>query len=637
MYGGAPDVRGGGSATRMRAGKAEKRLAAQRAAQRGAGRGAGRRPVQQSFTERHQNSLILGGILLLTVLIYANSIGNGFVDFDDPENVMDNYSIRELTFDNVAHWFTTPLQFMYTPLAYLSYAIDYQIGGLSPQMYHVTNLVLHLVNVVLVYLVVSRLIGRPFVAHVVAVAFAVHPVNVDSISWVATRTNLLVSLFTLAALLVYLRYVESKRWLHLGIAVGLFALSGLAKSSGAVLPLTLFLIDYLRGRGWSWRLLLEKIPFFAIAVGIGLVTLQFRDDTINPHGYNLLDRVILICASLVAYLIRLFWPTDLALAYDYPDKVGGALPWHLYLAPLVLIAVGYALWRLREHRRVVVFGVGFFLVNILLTQTVWLIDNYQANRYAYLPYIGLFLILAVLIERVLAVAPQWRLPHANTIIGGVLVAAMFAFCVLTVVRNSVWQNTITVMSDSISKEPGVAFVHNNRGVARNKAGDQAGARADFEKALQVDPDFMLARYYLATIKHDNGDYQGALADFDAIMPTYGTFAAGYNARAKTKNALRDFSGALDDANMAISLDPYMVDAYHNRGVAEAAMSFLPESLRDFDKAIGMFPDFADAYFHRASTKARLGDIPGGCADMLKAQQLGHKDAPTVYQQNCAGQ
>src|SRR5262245_57471321 len=124
MSSGVPDFRAGGSTTRMRAGKAEKRLAAQRAAQRG----ASRRPNEPTWSERHQNLLILLGILVLTVLIYANSIGNGFVDFDDPENVLDNYSIRELTFANLSHWFTTPLQFMYTPLVYLSYAVDYQIG-----------------------------------------------------------------------------------------------------------------------------------------------------------------------------------------------------------------------------------------------------------------------------------------------------------------------------------------------------------------------------------------------------------------------------------------------------------------------------------------------------------------------------
>ena len=220
MSSGIPDVRGGGS--RMRAGKVEKRMAAQRAAQRG----ASRRPHEPSWSERHQNLLILLGILLLTALVYANSIRNGFVDFDDPENVMDNFSIREWTGASISHWFTTPLQFMYTPLVYVSYAVDYQIGGLSPQMYHVTNLTLHLANVVLVYLLISALIKRPFVAQFVALAFAIHPVNVDAVSWIATRSNLLVTLFSLGAMLLYLRYLESRRWLHLGLAAGLFALAG---------------------------------------------------------------------------------------------------------------------------------------------------------------------------------------------------------------------------------------------------------------------------------------------------------------------------------------------------------------------------------------------------------------------------
>jgi tetratricopeptide (TPR) repeat protein len=614
----------------MRAGKVEKRMAAQRAAQRGANRKA----HEPSWTERHQELLILGGILLLAALIYANSIRNGFVDFDDPENVMDNYSIREWTGASISHWFTTPLQFMYTPLVYVSYAVDYAIGGLAPQMYHLTNLLLHLANVVLVYFLVARLIKRPFVAQFVAVAFAIHPVNVDAVSWIATRSNLLVTLFSLGAMLLYVRYLESQRWLHLGLAAGLFVLAGLSKSAGVVLPLTLFLIDYLKGRGWSWRLLLDKIPFFLISGAIGWVTLLFRDDMVNPHHYNWLDRVVLICAALVGYLIRLLWPVDLALAYEYPPKDGGHLPWYLYLAPLVLIAVGYGLWRLKEHRREVLFGFGFFLVNILLAQTVWLIDNYKANRYAYLPYVGLFLILAVLVERLLAIAPTLRVRHVATVTSGLLLAVMLAFSVLTVVRNSVWQNTITVMSNSIASEPGVAFVHNNRGIARFKQGDYVGAATDFHDTLAIDPDFMLARYYLAQIKHANKDFQGALDDLNAIMPNYGTFAAGFNARAKAKNALHDFAGGIEDASQAISLDPFMVDAYNTRAVGELELKDPSSALKDLNKAIEMFPDFADAYFNRGNAKGRMGDIPGGCADLQKAQQLGQPDAGNAYQQNC---
>jgi hypothetical protein len=183
---------------------------------------------------------------------------------------------------------------------------------------------------------------------------------------------------------------------------------------------------------------------------------------------------------------------------------------------------------------VVLFGFGFFLVNILLTQTVWLIDNYKSNRYAYLPYVGLFLILAVLVERLLAVAPTWRVRHAATVAAGLLLAAMLGLSALTVVRNSVWQNTITVMSDSIASEPGVAFVHNNRGIARFKQGDYVGAAADFHDTLAIDPDFMLARYYLAQIKHADKDFQGALDDLNAIMPNYDTFAAGFNARPRRR-------------------------------------------------------------------------------------------------------
>jgi hypothetical protein len=160
----------------------------------------------------------------------------------------------------------------------------------------------------------------------VALAFAIHPVNVDSVAWVATRSNLLVTLFSLGAMLLYVPLPGDAAVAAPGPRRRAVRARGAVQVAGVVLPLTLFLIDYRHRTGWSWRLLLDKIPFFLIAGAIGWVTLLFRDDMVNPHHYNWLDRVVLICAALVAYLIRLFWPFDLALAYEYPPKDGGHLP-----------------------------------------------------------------------------------------------------------------------------------------------------------------------------------------------------------------------------------------------------------------------------------------------------------------------
>jgi protein O-mannosyl-transferase len=580
---------------------------------------------------------ILVGIVAFTFLVYSRTLGNGFIDFDDPENVIDNVSIRQLDLANIGHYFSSTLQFMYTPLVTLSYAVDYRLAGLDPTMYHFTNLVLHLANVVLVFLVIWELTGRAFLSHVVAAAFALHPMNVDGIAWIATRSNLLATLFSLAAMLVYLRYLKrlqanDQRWWYLAVASGLFVLAALSKSAAVVLPLTLLLVDYYRGRlGWPalWRVLLEKVPFVVIGLVFGIVALTSRIDTVNPHHYTIVDRFFLVCSALVAYLIRLVFPFGLALAHAYPTKNGAFLPWYLYLAPLVLVLIGWALWRLRDSRRLIIFGVGFFVVNVVLSQTVLLIDNYTASRYVYLPYVGLFLILGDLVERGVRLATA----HWRTTVACVLVVWLGLFTVVTFIRNGVWKNTESVMSDSIAAEPDVAFVYNSRGIFRYKAGNYDAALQDFDKTIAVDPDFILSLYYRGIIRHLRGDDPGSLKDFDTVVARYPTFAAAYDERGKTKVALNDTAGALADFTTAIQYDAYRVFAYNNRGSLEIDLDNPQAALADLDRALSLDPGYADGYFTRGQAKSKLGDAAGACADWHTAQSLGNTRAPQAVAEN----
>ncbi|WP_328854707.1 glycosyltransferase family 39 protein [Microbispora hainanensis] len=349
-----------------------------------------------------RNSSLPWQILFLivagTFAVHANGLGNGFIYFDDPEGVVDNVSIREFSAANIGYWFTTPLQFMYTPLVYVSYAIDYMFGHGAIGMYHFTNLILHLANVVLVFLLFRRLTERAFPACFVAVAFAIHPVNVDTVAWISARSNLLATLFSLAAISLYVRYLESWRWRPLVWSVVLFGLAALSKSTAVALPVVLFLVDFWLCRGPSRRLLLEKLPFFVIAAITVLVGLDVRQDVVPQGGYTVVDRILLTCSALVDHLVQSVYPVHLSFAYEYPRT---PFPWYFSVFPLVLAAGIAAAWVVRPVRRILVFGLGFFVVTIAPTQAVLLIDGYHANRYVYLPYLGLFLVFGYLVDAVL--------------------------------------------------------------------------------------------------------------------------------------------------------------------------------------------------------------------------------------------
>jgi tetratricopeptide (TPR) repeat protein len=582
---------------------------------------------------------ILIGIVLFTILIYSNSIGNGFVDFDDTENVVDNVSIRELNLRNITHYFTTPLQFMYTPLVYVSYAVDYQIGKSAPWIYHTTNLFLHICNILLLFWIFKKYTKQNFIALFITFIFAIHPVNVDGISWISTRSNLLATFFFLGALAIYTLYMESGKLWQLFFSLFVFLLATFSKSSAVVFSVTLFLWDYFAGRKLhtkktGWRNLLEKLPFLAISIIMGIVALNFRVDEYHLYNYNLLDRFFVMCASIAGYFFKLLFPFGLAFTYTYPSKTGGFLPWYIYLMPVVLCLVAWGLYKLKVPKKVLIFGFGFFLVNIILTQTTVLIDNFQSNRYAYLSYIGLYFILAWSMNTLVHSTKGWASKLRIVWMGiPVIFIALFAF--LTYSRNFLWKDTVTLLNNSITNQEDVPFTYSNRGITKFKNGDYNGALADFDKSISLDPGFTLAYNYRGLIKDKLGDKEGAMADLNRAIEYVPDFADAYNNRGSLKRELQDYEGALADFTRAIQLKSYYVDAIFNRGLLYIDMSNYRAAIRDYDAAVGYSPDYANAYNNRGIAYFGLGDNRTAVADFDKALSLSPQFSDAFYNRGLA--
>ena len=209
--------------------------------------------------------IFLALILVLTAIVFLPCLKNGFLIYDDQDGVTNNVYIRAFTFQNLKVFFTTA-QFMYSPLVFLSLAIDYSIAGLNPFVFHFTNLLLHLINVCLVFVLIRKLSGKIESALIATALFAVHPLNSDTVAWISTRSNLLFTLFFLSSLIFYLRYLKNnfgKRWYVLTLLFFLF--SSLSKSTAVVLPVVLLLLDYYQQRKINLKCLLEKIPFFILS------------------------------------------------------------------------------------------------------------------------------------------------------------------------------------------------------------------------------------------------------------------------------------------------------------------------------------------------------------------------------------
>jgi len=596
------------------------------------------KPMKEaSKTELRRDMWLLVGILLLTVLIYSNSLRNDFVYYDDPESVVNNPYIRQINLENLVQYFTTPVQYMYMPLAQVSWAVDYQIGELNPFIYHLDNLILHLGCVVLVFWVFRLLTRKSRIALFVSLLFAIHPVNVDTVAWVATRTNLLATLFFLGVLLCYSLYLEKNQARYLALAGLSFVLAASARSSVVVLPLILFLWDYFYGRKWEKKLLIEKIPFFAIALFFGVLTLTLRTDPIGvPQAaqYNLFDRMFIFFYALADYCVRLLFPLQLSLAYAYPDKTGAWLPLPFYLAPFILALIVGGLYILKVSRKVLVVGLAFFVLNIVLTQSVLLMDNFMTNRYIYLSYLGLYFILADINERVLGASPiDWQSSRLRVAWVTTLVIFVAGFSLLTYNRNFVWFDTVTLFNDVIQKQPGIAWAYGTRGAFKLHNNDLEGARQDLDQALKLDPNYSPSLYFRANLNYLSEDYPAALADLNQALAQAPSIPYLYRDRGKVKGALEDNQGALDDFNRAIALDPRS-DAYYWRGVLKNSQGDYQGALADLNTIIELIPNYGAAFYLRGLVKLNLNDEAGACADVAQALSLGYQPPAGQTGPNC---
>jgi tetratricopeptide (TPR) repeat protein len=322
------------------------------------------------------------------------------------------------------------------------------------------------------------------------------------------------------------------------------------------------------------------------------------------------------------------------MSYAYPEKDGVFLPAYIYLSPIILGFIVWGLYRLKISRKALTVGLLFFVINIFLSQSVLLIDNFKASRYAYLSYIGLFFIVADVTEQI-RVASEGVQSRIKYLWAGALVIAVVGFSVLTYNRNFVWRDTVTLFDDVISKQPNIAWVYANRGIAKYRNYDEAGALDDINHALQLDPKFPLAFYYRGVLRFNANEIDLALADLDTTVMLVPDFANAYNERARVKMSLQDYDGAMTDFSQAIALDEFFSEAYFNRGVLKGDLGDYEGAVADYSSAIFYFPDYADAYYMRGLAKFNLNDLAGSCNDAATAQTLGNAQASEHLTQYCA--
>jgi tetratricopeptide (TPR) repeat protein len=550
----------------------------------------------------------------------------------------------------------------------LSLAIDYDSAKLSPARYHEVNVLFHLLNTLLVFIFIYRLSGKKImVAAIVATLFGIHPMHVESVSWISGRKDVLFTFFYVAGLITYLIYLKrnKQKILFYLFTFVLALLSLLCKPAAVTFPLVILLIDFYHKRKFDAKCLLEKIPFLILSIIFGIISIKAQEADAAITAWSTIPipyRFLFASYSFITYIFKFLFPFNLSAFYPYPVTfpIKTMLPIIFYAAPVIVLGMFFLVYKSYKISRVYIFGFLFYLFNVaLILQFVSVGSAIIADRYSYIPYIGLAFIAGMELDR-LYKNKKPSLKSLKLITSIALIIIGIVFSVLTFQRTKVWKDNETLWTDVINKFPNrVEMAYKNRGdyYARElKLYDKA--LLDFNSYIAINP-------YDATIYSNRGNlyvqmnkFTESITDYSKSISLDSTYIDSYINRCITYMSMNKYDSAFLDINKAIKINPAYISGYQTRACClenigrseeaikdcDYAISKLPddflsylyrgnalfnikkynEAVADFSKAIQLNPENADAYNNRSQTYNMLGDFKNALNDALKAQYMGYE-------------
>ncbi len=589
--------------------------------------------------KKNYTLLFLAAIILLTFLAYSNSFKGEFLNWDDNVYVTKSELINDLSYDGLQKMFTEYHNSNYHPLTTISFAIQNKISDQSPGLFHIVNFLFHLLNTLLVFYLIFLISKRKEVAFIVALFFGIHPMHVESVSWISEHKDLLYTFFYLIALTSYILYIKNTRkFQYLIFSLILFSLSLFSKSAAVIFPLALIIVDYYYKRKITIGLFLEKVPFFALSIVFGMLAIysQQSDSSLNMlSSYNFIDRLFLSAYAIVYYIYKLFIPTGMSAMHYYPLKLGNFLPSGYYFVPLLIALLGYLVYKSKKLKRDLIFGLGFYLINIILViQIIPVGRAIVAERYTYIPYIGLFFIIGqfyiMLADKKFSFATKIKTPFI-----AILMIYALVFTAVSWNRNKVWKNTTSLLSNIIKEYPDRGFAYYARANTKVNNQDAQGAFLDYNKAIELDPELSNAYHSRALLQYSfKKDPYAAMNDYNKCIELNPEFITAYNDRGSLKYYLGDYRGALDDYNIAVNKKPEYYLAIKNAGLAKYQLKDYKGAIQNYNQVFELKADYPEVYHFRAFAKFDSNDKEGACSDWNKALEMGYTEANEKLQENC---
>ena len=557
-------------------------------------------------------------IALATFLAFSPSLKNGFVDWDDDVNFLNNPFYRGLGAEQLRWMFTAFHSGHYLPLTWLTLSVDYVVWGMNPTGYHLTSLLLHVGSAIVVYFIAMRLLAVAVPPHgneiagirlggaFAALLFAIHPLRVESVAWVTERRDVLSALFYLLTIFAYLRYQDAGRRRWYLTALGFFAAALLSKSMAVTLPVVLLVIDAcpLKRRAWA-----DKLPFFLLSLAASVVAfVAVRvTEALSSTALGPLERTAISVYALAFYLWKMALPVNLSPLYELPEQIDVAA-WPFLLSAAMVLAITGALLAFRHRTRAWLAVWTAYIV--ILLPVVGIIHNgpqIAADRYTYLASVGWAILGGAGLrlgwrawrDRALA----WP---AALLIAGLAGAIITGLGVLTSRQAGVWHDSVKLWTHALSVRPS-SFGHSNLGAELLTQGKLDEAIEHHRKAVQIRPSLPTAHYNLGVALDRQGTFAEAVEEYrEALRLSLSEPEAAHYNLARSLARLGRLDDAVNEYRNALRLKPSDAETHFNLALALARQGHLPEAVQQYREALRLNPRHAEAHHYVGVALARLG-------------------------------
>ena len=594
-----------------------------------------------NFTRR--DGLVCLLLVLTTLAIYWPLTRAEFTNYDDPRYVVENVNIQSgVTWKAVVWAFTTGYGSNWHPLTWISHMIDWQLYGLNPGKHHLTNLLFHIANTVLLFGLLRFMTGMFWRSALVAAFFAWHPAHVESVAWVAERKDVLSTFFWVLAVWAYVAYVRRPGWPRYALALGLFALGLMAKPMLVTLPCVLLLLDFwplkragggidagaVQAKHASWsQLILEKLPFFAMSAASCVATyyVQAAGGAMRGLGHVSTDSHIAnALVSYVRYLGKILWPVRLAVFYPYNESLPD---WQVLGAGVVLL--GITVWAVRLARQRPYLIVGWFWFLGTLVPVIGLVqvgEASMADRYLYVPALGIFIAVAWYVSES---ADVWPAATGKGVLGLLALLTLGGCIACTSIQVSYWHDSVALFQHVLDVAPAnnqvgeynLGVAEYNLGQALSAKGKISDAMVHYTEALRFNPNDPKAHNNLGLCLATQGKFLEATNHYGKSLMLNPDNADTHYNYGLALSALGDYDGAIIQHQESLQIDPNQADTRYLLGALLVQKGRFAEAKAQLLEAVRLKSDYPEAHTKLGLVLSQLGESNEGAGYYQTALRL----------------